>query len=64
MNNRIIWNIANVMARCFPFIAVGCLGWSIIDPNLELTTSKIHLAITGLFALPTWFIQIGVINEP
>jgi len=44
------WNIANIMARLFPFVAVSCLIWYELDPNIESMYAKIHLSITGLFA--------------
>ena len=44
------WNIANIMARLFPFVAVSCLIWYELDPNIESMYAKIQLSITGLFA--------------
>jgi hypothetical protein len=44
------WNIASVMACLFPFVAMSCLIWYELDPNIETTYAKIHLIITGLFA--------------
>lgn len=41
----------DVTARLFPFVAISCLIWYEIDPNIETIYAKTHLIITGVFAV-------------
>ena len=34
----------------FPIVAISCLIWYELDPNIETIYAKIHLAMAGLFA--------------